>query len=108
VIETYTAPAITANVLTINLLLGTVFNVSNNANISTFTITGAPFGRATSFTLILTANGTPYTQAWGSSVVWPGGTAPTLTSTNAKRDILVFTTNDGGTTWFGAVSGQSY
>jgi hypothetical protein len=41
-------------------------------------------------------------------VVWPGGVAPTLTTTNAKRDILTFFTNDGGTTWFGIVTGQNY
>jgi hypothetical protein len=32
-------------------------------------------------------------------VKWPGGTAPTLTSSGV--DMLTFTTYDGGTTWFG-------
>lgn len=106
--ETYTAPAITVNVLTINLALGTVFNVANNANISTFTISNAVASLAASFTLVLAGNGTAYTQAWGSSVKWAGGTAPAITTTNGKKDILMFFTNDGGTTWFGTVMGQSF
>ncbi len=106
--ETYTAPAISAGTLAINLANGTVFNVANNANITTFTISGATASMAASFTLILTANGTGYTQAWDASVKWPGGTAPTLTTTNAKRDVISFVSNDGGTTWFGFVGGQNF
>jgi hypothetical protein len=106
--ETYTAPAITSNVLTINLSAGTVFNVANNANITTFTISNATASKSSSFTIILTANGTAYTQAWGSSVKWPVGVAPTLTSTTGKIDIITFVTNDGGTTWFGFVGGQGF
>lgn len=105
--ETYSSPAITSNVLTIDLSAGTVFNVSNNANISTFTISNAASGQASAFTLFLTANGTAYTQSWGG-VKWPNGIPPTLTSTNGKTDILTFVTNDGGTTWFGFVGGRNY
>lgn len=108
VAETYTAPTISAGTLTINLANGTVFNVANNANITTFSITGTVASKANAFTLVLTANGSGFTQAWGASVVWPSGAAPTLTTTNNKRDIIVFMTNDGGTTWFGSVVGQNY
>ena len=106
--ETFSAPSISSNVLTINLNNGTVFNVTNNANITTFTISNAPASKSSSFTLVLTANGTGYSQTWGASVNWSGGTAPTLTTTNAKRDIIMFFTNDGGTTWFGTVMGQNF
>jgi hypothetical protein len=107
-IETYSAPTITSGVLTINLSGATVFNVSNNANITTFTISNATAGKAQSFTLFLTANGTGYTQAWGSSVKWAGGTAPTITATSGKTDVLTFVTNNGGTTWYGFVGGQNF
>jgi hypothetical protein len=106
--ETFTAPTISAGTLTISLANGTVFNVANSANITTFTISNAPASKASAFTLVLTANGTGYTQTWGASVNWSGGTAPTLTTTNAKRDIIMFFTNDGGTTWFGTVMGQNF
>lgn len=108
VAQTYTAPSIGAGTLTLDLRTGTVFNVANTANITTFTIRNAVAGKAHAFDLYLTANGTGYTQAWGASVLWPGGVAPTLTTTRGKRDILRFSTNDGGTTWFGTVVGQSF
>ena len=106
--ETYTAPAISSGTLTINLAAGTVFNVTNNANITTFSITNAVATKAAAFTLFLTANGTAYTQAWGASVKFPGGTAPTITTTNGKVDVITFVTNNGGTTWYGFVGGQNF
>jgi hypothetical protein len=45
---------------------------------------------------------------WGAAIKWSGGTAPTLTSTNAKVDIFVLTTWDGGTTWYAMVGGQNF
>jgi hypothetical protein len=48
-------------------------------------------------------NGGAYTTTWPASVDFPGGTAPTLTA--AGVDQLVFTTRDGGTTYFGFVAG---
>jgi hypothetical protein len=105
--ETYAAPAITAGTLTIDLSQATFFNVASNANITTFTVTNAPAGLASSFTAVFTGNGTAYTQSWGS-VKWPGGIAPTLTSTNGKKDVVAFFTNDGGSTWFGLVVGQNF
>jgi hypothetical protein len=108
IIETFTAPSITSNVLTIDLTQGTVFNVTNSANINTFTISNPTASTAQAFTLVMTSNGSSRTQTWGSSVKWPGGTAPTLTATSGKKDILSFVTNDGGTTWYGFVGGQNY
>lgn len=105
--ETYSAPAITSGTLTIDLTQGTFFNVSSNANLTTFTITNAPAGKASSFTAIFTGNGTGYTQSWGS-VKWPGGIAPILTTTSGKSDWLTFITNDGGSNWYGFIAGQSF
>jgi hypothetical protein len=108
IIETFSAPSITSNVLTIDLTQGTVFNVTNSANINTFTISNATASTAQAFTLVMTSNGSSRTQTWGSSVKWPGGTAPTLTATSGKVDVLTFVTNNGGTTWYGFVGGQNY
>ena len=80
-------------------------------NVQTKTISGAQTltfsnppasGSAGSFTLLLT-NGGSATVTWPTSVDWPVATAPTLTATGL--DILVFTTIDGGTTWYGIASG---
>ena len=40
----------------------------------------------------------------GSNIKWPGGTAPTLSYSAGKTDILSFITYDAGYTWFGFVS----
>lgn len=106
--ETRTAPTISSGALTLNLENGNVFEVALNANVTTFTISNPPAsGTAGSLTLKLTADGTARTITWGSAVKWPGGTAPTLTSTNNKVDVLVFVTMDAGTTYFGFVAGQN-
>lgn len=44
------------------------------------------------------------TVTWGSSVIWPGGTAPTLTTTALAQDIFTFVCLDG-TNWMGFTSG---
>jgi hypothetical protein len=48
-------------------------------------------------------NGGSAAQTWPASVDWPSATAPTLTASGT--DVLVFTTCDGGTTWYGFVAG---
>lgn len=107
--ETRTTPTINVGTLTLNLENGNVFGVSLNANITTLTIQNpSASGTACSFTLAFTADGTPRTVTWGASVKWAGGVAPTLTSTNGKVDIFVFTTWDAGTNWYGFVAGQNF
>lgn len=106
--ETKTAPSISSGTLTLDCSSGNVFAVSLNANITTLSFTNVPStGTAYGLTLALTADGTARTVTWGSAVKWPGGTAPTLTSTNAKVDVYVLTTWDGGTTWYAFTGGQN-
>lgn len=106
--ETKTAPSISTNTLTIDCSAGNVFAVSLNANITTLSFSNVPSsGTAFGLTLLLTADGTARTITWGASVKWPGGTAPTLTSTNAKVDTFVLFTHDGGTTWYAFTGGQN-
>jgi hypothetical protein len=65
------------------------------------TFTSVPAGVAFSLVLVLT-NGGAATMTWSSSPKWPGGIAPTLTSSGV--DVLTFITDNGGTTWRGALS----
>ncbi len=107
--ETKTAPSISAGTLTLDCAAGNVFAVALNASITTLAFSNVPAtGTAYGCTLELIADGTPRTITWGSSVKWPGGTAPTLTSTNGKVDRVVLTTHDGGTTWYATNAGQNY
>lgn len=108
--EPFTNPSINGNGLTLDLSLSQVFGVTLNANINTLTISNTPStaSRAMSFTLILTADGTARGVTWGSAVKWANGTPPTLTSTNAKKDVFTFMTTSGGSEWLGFVAGQNF
>jgi|GEM_PF-4916164 len=57
-----------------------------------------PAGFAAGFVLELT-NGGAYVQTWPETVKWDGGVAPELTASGT--DVLVFVTDDEGTTWRG-------
>lgn len=106
--ERFTAPTISAGGLTLNLANGNVFNVALTASITTLTISSPPApNNAGSFVLIFTADGTPRAVSWGASVSWPGGTAPTLTSTNGKKDVFGFISLNTGSNWYGFIGGQN-
>lgn len=108
-IENTSAPAISANTLTLDLSNTTVFNVNLNSAVTTLNITNAPAtGNAVSgFVLIFTATGTAYSVSWPAAVRWANGTAPTITSTNTKRDVYTFFTTDNGTSYNAFISGQN-
>jgi len=107
--ETYTTPAISSGTLTLNIENGNVFRASLNANITTLTISNpSGTGNACSFTLIFDADGTARTVTWPAAVKWPGGTAPTLTSTASRSDMFVFYTNTAGTTWYAMTAAQNF
>jgi len=107
--ETKTAPTIASGVLALNCASGNVFHVSLNAAITSITFSNIPTtGTAYGLTLAFTADGTARAVTWPAAVKWSGGTAPTLTSTNAKVDIFVLTTWDGGTSWYSMIGGQNF
>jgi len=92
---------------TVNTQQGTYFS-ANTTGACTWTFAGGPdSSKATAFTLELTSGGgmaNAYSQTWPAAVKWAGGTAPTLTQGETKVDVLIFITDDGGTTWRGAAS----
>jgi len=67
---------------------------------ATWAFQGVPAIGAVVVILELTKLGTA-TQTWPSVVKWPGGTAPTLTSSGVG--VLGFLTDDGGVNWCGVV-----
>lgn len=87
----------------IDLTLGNVVSATVDTSTNTFTFSNpSASANSCSFTLILT-NGGSQTVAWPGSVDWAGGSAPSLTSSGV--DVLVFTTIDGGTIWYGFSAG---
>ena len=100
--------SISGGTVTLDLNAFTVFNISLNANITTFTIQNVQSaGRSSSFVIIFTADGTARSVSWPLSFKWAGGSAPTLTTTNGKKDVFTFFTVDGGTSWQAFISGQN-
>lgn len=51
--------------------------------------------------------GGAYTVTWPASFVWPGGSAPTMSTANDAEDIVIARTWDGGTTWY-ATTAQAF
>ena len=105
-ITNYTETAYTANsstAITIDLANGTVQVVTLTGN-CTITMPTATAGK--SFTLLLKTGTGGFTVTWSAATRWPGGTAPTLTSTATKLDKFVFTSD--GTSWYGSNAGQNY
>jgi hypothetical protein len=86
---------------TINVALGN-FVTATTTGSTTWTFSGATASpNASGFILELT-NGGSAAQTWPANTKWPSATAPSLTSSGV--DVLVFITDDGGTTWRGVAS----
>jgi len=107
--ETCAENAASGTAATIDLNDGNVHHVQLTGN-CTFTFSNpVATGDSSSFTLILEQDGSgSRTATWPASVKWAAATAPTLTTTADKFDVLAFTTVDGGTRWFGFVAGQDF
>ena len=102
----YTEEVNTANTstaYTISLADGSfqVLTLTGNATITMPTSTA---GR--SFILLLKQDGTGSRTVTWSTVYWPGGTAPTITSTASKQDIYSFFAD--GSKWYGTTVGQNF
>lgn len=104
-VTNYTETQNTANTgsaITLNLADGTVENLTLTAGA---TITMPSAGAGKSFILYLRTGAGGYAVTW-TTVKWPGGTAPTITSTASRMDIYSFFSD--GTNWYGVVVGQNY
>ena len=105
--EEFLAVTSSSNATTVNLRLGTHF-LHDLTEATTFTFSNpAASGLTSTFTLKIIQDSSARAITWPAAVDWPASTAPTLTSTNNGVDYFVFTTNDGGTTWYGFTAGQA-
>jgi uncharacterized protein YunC (DUF1805 family) len=111
---TITNPTITNYTETVNpITAGTSASINlANGTVVTFTISGgnASISMPTavagkSFILILTQDSSARTVTW-TTVVWPAGTAPTISTGSGKKDIFSFFSD--GTNWYGTTIGQNY
>jgi hypothetical protein len=104
--DTVSALGNTGTATTIDLRNANVFTATLTGN-CTFTLSNPIATGSSSFTLVLTNDGTAgRTVAWaGGSFVFPGGAASLSRTTTANAvDVWVFFTPNGGTTWYGNIA----
>ena len=90
----------------LDVTTSTVGRFTLTAAVCTFTFPTLAAGK--SFTLVLVQDATGgRTAVWPASVLWAGGTAPTLTATANKRDVVTFVAVDA-TNWLGFTAGLNF
>jgi len=112
--------AVTASggAVTIDLSVAQTFTLTTDSDVSYFVLQNVPSSSATTFTLqIIQDSSTAYSidvddfRTTGGSTIglrWPGGVAPTVTSSAGAVDVYSFMTFDGGTTLYGVIGGQNF
>lgn len=92
---------------TVDLQTATIFQ-HTLTGATTYTFSNPPSsGTGFSFAMKITQDATGgRTITWPASVDWEDGVAPTLTSGANDVDVFSFFTTDGGTTYYGFISGQ--
>jgi hypothetical protein len=103
--DTVTALGNTGTAINIDVTSGGVFTATLTGS-CTFTLRYPVSTGSSSFTLILTNDGTAgRTVAWaGGTFLFPGGAASLSRTTTANAtDVWVFFTPNGGTTWYGSI-----
>jgi hypothetical protein len=104
-LKAVTLPSGTAT-WTLDFSQGQVFNVNPfDTNITTINFSNT--GLVATFVIGMTANGTSHTVTWPAAIHWPGGTAPTITSTNGKQDVFVCFTLTTGAVFYCNIFGQN-
>ena len=86
---------------TLDLASANFFSAEVSGSTS-FVFANPPVSTVAAGLILELTNGGAHTVTWQSSVKWPAGTAPSLTSSGT--DVLVFITDDGGAIWRGVQS----
>lgn len=93
--------------LTLDIAAGTTQDITLDSSSVALSLSNpAASGKAGQMTIIIRQDGTGgRTITWPGSVLWAGGTAPTLSGGASAVDIFQLMTSDGGTSWFGSTLG---
>jgi len=108
--ESYVAVTSSSGTANFDCESGNTFSITLSESVTTTNFQNPPAsgtGYTMTIELIQDASASGYTMAWPASVDWPSATAPTPTATASGKDVFVFTTRDGGTTWYGFIAGQA-
>jgi len=107
--ETQTFVTISLSTLNLVLTSASFFVVNLNSSITATNFLNPPAtSRAYSFVLQLCSTGVARSVVWPTTVKWPGGSAPVLTTLLTSVDSFTFLTYDGGNNYFGFPSGFDF
>lgn len=106
---TKVSTVVAASSISLDLALGSLFEVTITANWNGFSMSTALFGSLQfhNFYVKTIGNGTPFTNGL-TPYYWPGGSAPTPTSTNAHWDLYHFVYDAHLAKLYGETMGQNY
>jgi hypothetical protein len=108
--ETYSNITSSSGTANFDCESGNTFSITLSESVTTTNFQNPPAsgtGYTMTIEVIQDSGGSGYLMPWPTSVDWPSATAPTLTATASGKDVFVFTTRDGGTTWYGFTAGQA-
>jgi hypothetical protein len=95
--------------LAINRALGEVAVISLTGTVTAFTVSNwGASGSLSRLVLEINNTGAFNISTWPTGTIWSGGTVPTITSGSGKKDLIILTTFNGGTTIFGSIAGQNF
>lgn len=96
--------------MTFNCTTSNIFKITMTGNITSMAFQNIPAaGRMYTLTMVLIQDAAgSRSVTWPANVRWQNGTAPSLTATGGKIDIVCLTTYDGGTTWLGMSAGSNF
>lgn len=108
--ESLQTPSSSSGTLTADFENGNHVETTLTENVTTLTINNPPAtGRVGLMMFKFKQDGTGgWAVTWPSAIKWAGGTAPVITTTASRTDIITIITYDGGTTYAGAIVGQNY
>lgn len=91
---------------TANCASGNIFDITLSTNTSISFINVPTSGNGYVCVFKITQGVGNYSVTWPSSVKWSDGVAPTLSSATNEIDVFTLFTGDGGSNWYGFISGQ--
>lgn len=109
-LEKSSSTTISSGSVSLDLSQSQLFLIDLTSNIASVNVSNVPTNPnvGVNFSIIFTADGTQRSVTWPAHFKWAGGAAPTLTATNAKKDLLHFVSPDNGTTWLAFIGGLNF
>ena len=93
---------------TIDLSISQNYKLTLGASVTLAFTNPPPSGSTGGATLLIIQGASNYGITWPAAIKWPSSTAPTLTSTSGRGDLIIVQTNDGGTTYGGITAAQNF